>query len=103
MLRQKDLCPTPAECPEVLIYDPLAGSSALPCPECPRQALQSYLESPGGRLMSIVIDLDFALQAGIAVPLDSIPYPEFLLLRQLADERAEYEKEQIQEQAKRKS
>jgi len=53
--------------------------------------------------MSIVIDLDFALQAGIAVPLDSIPYPEFLLLRQLADERAEYEKEQIQEQAKRKS
>jgi hypothetical protein len=53
--------------------------------------------------VGIVVDLDFAIQAGIGVGLDRITYPEFLLLRQLADERAAYEKEQIQEQSKRRA
>lgn len=96
MLRQKDLCPTPAECPEVLMEDPLAGTDALPCPHCPQQALTTFLGSPAGSLISVVIDLDFAIQAGLSVALTEITYPEFLLLRQLADERAQYEKEQIE-------
>jgi len=45
--------------------------------------------------MSVVIDLDFALQAGITIPLSRIPYHVFLLLRQLADERTRYETEQL--------
>ena len=105
MFRQKDLCPTPTECPYVLEEDPLAGPDALPCSECPKEALRAYLESPGGQLVSVVINLDFALQAGITVPLSAIPYTEFLLLRQLADERMEYEKEQLkkrQEEAEAK-
>jgi len=80
--------------------DPLAGRGALPCPHCPQQALTAFLETPAGKLVSTVLDLDFAIQAGIVVALDCIPYPEFLLLRQLADERANYEKEQWQKQAK---
>jgi hypothetical protein len=76
--------------------EPLAGPSALPCEGCPEQGLSSYLESPGGQLISLVIDLDFALQTGVAIKLNEIPYPEFLLLRQLMEERGRYETEQIQ-------
>jgi hypothetical protein len=101
MLREKDLCPSPPECPEVLMENPFAGKDALPCPHCPVQLLRSYLETPGGRLMSIVIDLDFALQAGLAVTLDQISYPEFLLLRQLVEERDRHSSEQIQKKSRR--
>jgi hypothetical protein len=101
MLRQKDLCPSPPECPDVLMEDPLAGPSALPCPNCPQQALRAFLESPGGQLFSVVNNLDFALQSGISVRLEQIPYTVFLLLRQLADERTQYEKE-LREEANRK-
>jgi hypothetical protein len=101
LLRRKDLCPTPSECPEVLIEDPLAGPSVLPCEHCPEVALSNYLASPSGQLILAVIDLDFALQAGITVTLPEIPYPMFLLLRQLADERDKYEAEEIRKQRKR--
>ena len=96
MLRQKDLCPSPAECSYVLMEEPDAGSDALPCAQCPALLLREYLQSPGGQMISAVIDLDFALQAGITVTLSQIPYPAFLLLRQLADERTQYEKEQME-------
>lgn len=95
MLRQKDLCPTPAECPYVLEDEPDAGPDTLPCEHCPAVLLREYLQSPVGQMISGVIDLDFALQAGITVTLSQIPYPAFLLLRQLADERTQYEKEQM--------
>lgn len=95
MLRQKELCPSPPECPYVLMEEPEAGPDALPCTQCPALLLREYLQSPAGRMISAVIDLDFALQAGITVTLSQIPYPAFLLLRQLADERAQYETEQI--------
>ena len=95
MLRQGDLCPEPAECPEVLNLDPYAKPGALPCAECPRQRLSDYLASSGGPLISAVIDLDFALQMKIAVGLDQIPYHVFLLLRQLAEERDKHQSEQI--------
>jgi hypothetical protein len=96
MLREKALCPSPPECPEVLMEDPLAGPEALPCTGCPQTLLQEYLASPGGQLISTVIDLDFAIQAGIQVSLDQIPYPEFLLLRQLAEERNKHQEEELQ-------
>ncbi len=95
MLRQKDLCPTPAECPYVLEDDPGAGSEAAPCELCPALLLREYLQSSSGRMISAVIDLDFALQAGITVTLGQISYPAFLLLRQLADERTQYETERM--------
>jgi len=81
--------------------EPLAGPDALPCPFCPEQCLSDYLESPGGRLISVVLDLDYAIQAGIAVRLDEISYLEFLLLRQLTEERNKFETEQIQKASKR--
>ena len=77
------------------MLDPSADSDALPCPECPEQYLIAYLASPAGQLVSVVCDLDFALQCRIDVPLAHIPYPEFLLLRQLVEERGTYTNEQM--------
>ena len=96
MFRRKDLCPGPPECPTVLMSEPLAGPSALPCEGCPEQGLSDYLGSPGGQLISAAIDLDFALQAGMTVRMDDIPYTMFLLLRQLMEERGRYENEEIE-------
>lgn len=70
--------------------DPGAGRDALPCAECPEQRLNEYLETAAGRVIYGILDLDFAIQAGIRVSLDQIPYPDFILLRQLADERTRY-------------
>ncbi len=99
MLRRDQLCPNPPNCPEVLMLDPHAGPFALPCDGCPAQALQAYLASPGGLLISAVNDLDFALQAGVTIRLDEIPYPSWLLLRQLVEERGRYESEMIRKKA----
>jgi hypothetical protein len=56
------------------------------------------LESPGGQLISAVIDLDYALQAGVVVRLDEIPYTVFILLRQLSEERDKFQAEEIRKQ-----
>ena len=58
------------------------------------------MESPEGLQLQIVIDLDFALQAGVTIRLADIPYPEFLLLRQLAEERTKHEVEEIKKRSK---
>jgi hypothetical protein len=95
MLRNRDLCPGPSDCPEVLMADPLAaGADTPPCEECPKVHLMDYLNSPGGYLISLVIDLDYAIQVGVHVPLSEITYPEFLLLRQLSEERQKFEAEE---------
>jgi len=75
--------------------DPYANEDALPCLLCPAQFLSDFLESPGGRLISVVLDLDYAIQVGIAVRMDQISYMEFLLLRQLSEERSKFETEEI--------
>jgi hypothetical protein len=67
----------------------------LPCEGCPEQALATFLASPGGMLINLVCDLDFALQAGVTIKRSEISYPEFLVLRQLVEERNKYEQEQI--------
>jgi len=95
MLRQKDLCPEPSKCPDVLNVDPRAGPGALPCDECPRQRLSEYLASPLGQLLSCAIDMDFALQNHLMVTMADVPYHVFLLLRQLAEERDKYQIEEI--------
>lgn len=95
MLRRKDLCPTPPVCPYVRMEEPLAGPDALPCSECPEQCLSDYLASPGGRLISRVIDLDFALRARMSVSFEQVGYPEFLVLRQLFDQRDQWQTEEI--------
>ena len=74
---------------------PYAGADALPCPECPEQHLDAYLKSPAGRLIKSVCDLDFALQCRIHVTLAEIPYPEFVLLRQLVEAREEFQLEEM--------
>jgi hypothetical protein len=85
----------------VLNLEPGAGPSALPCEGCPQQALLEYLGSPGGLIIQSTIDLDFSLQAGITVRLDEIPYPVFLLLRQLTEERDKFQAEEIRKGQKR--
>jgi hypothetical protein len=59
------------------------------------------LASPGGLLLQVVIDLDFALQTGVTLRLSDIPYPDFLLLRQLVEERDKFQTEEIRKQSKR--
>jgi hypothetical protein len=59
------------------------------------------LASPGGLLIQVVIDLDFALQTGVTLRLSDIPYPDFLLLRQLVEERDKFQTEEIRKQSKR--
>lgn len=77
------------------MVDPLAaGAETPPCEGCPKVRLLEYLGSPGGQLISLVIDLDCAIQMGIDVPLREITYPEFILLRQLAEERQKFEAEE---------
>ena len=95
MLRQQELCPGPSECPEVLNVDPEAGRDALPCSECPASRLDEYLASPHGRMISLVIDLDSAIQVGIDVTLKDLSYLDLLLLRILNEERGKYQVEQM--------
>jgi hypothetical protein len=77
------------------MLDPLAERGAPPCPECPAQRLREFLDSPLGLLISAVVDLDFALQAKMSVSLSQVSFPEFLLLRQLVEERDRHQVEQI--------
>jgi len=81
--------------------EPDAGPYAMPCDGCPRQALRNYLMSPEGQLIQVVVDLDFALQAGVAIRLADIPYPEFLLLRVLMEERSRREIEEVRKKNQR--
>lgn len=87
----------------MLTEDPYAAPGALPCDGCPQQALSDYLDSPAGRLFGAVIDLDYALQAGVTITLEEIPYTVFLLLRQMSDERNAYELEQIKKQQQQRN
>lgn len=68
--------------------------SGLPCDGCPEQLLLRYMHSPLGMLIGTVLDYDCAMQLGFAVPLDRIPYPVFLLLRQLGEERVKFHEEE---------
>ena len=94
-MRRSDLCPGPGECGTVLMTNPWATNESPRCEECPEQLLTDYLASGAGHLISAVIDLDFALQAGITVTLADIRYPEFLLLRLLNEERNRYQNESM--------
>jgi len=70
-----------------------------PCDGCPEQQLQRHLGSPVGQLISLVIDLDAALQVGITLRLSDVTFTEFLLLRQIAEER---DRAQVEEMKKRR-
>jgi hypothetical protein len=84
-----------------LLEDPLADSAALPCSECPLALLNRYLESPRGRLLLVVAELESALEARIQVPLNQVSYLEFRLLRLLREERGRFEREEIERSSKR--
>jgi len=70
------------------------GDTLLPCAKCPEQYLQEYLDSPSGKLIGVVIDLDAALQAGMTITLRQLSYPEFVVLRLLLEERDAYTTEE---------
>ena len=98
-MRRSQLCPGPEQCPEALTPEvQQSGLKPDPCCECPAEKLNEYLASPGGRWMSVVIDLDFALQSRIQIPFERISYLEFRLLRLLAEERNKFEVEEIKKQ-----
>jgi hypothetical protein len=101
MLRRNQLCPGPADCPDVLMRDPFANPNSPACDECPLSMLDEYLATPAGRWISQTIDLDFALQAGVTVSLKDIAYPEFLLLRFLSEERNRYHEEEMRKASER--
>lgn len=67
------------------------------CSECPLTLLEAYMTSPAGQLIRLTFDLEFALQAGVTVRLGEIPYPEFLLLRILSEERIRLHEEWIKD------
>jgi hypothetical protein len=95
MLRRSQLCPGPGQCSYVLMANPAASANAPPCDECPAALLDEYLASPAGQLIHQTIDLDFAIQAGVAIRLSDISYPEFLLLRFLSEERNRFHEEEM--------
>ena len=101
MFREKQLCPEPMNCPEVLTVEPDAGPFAMPCDGCPRQVLKDYLASPAGHLISSVIDIDHAIQMGMTVTLDELPYTVWVLLRQLDGERKKFESEEMKRNSQR--
>lgn len=98
-MRRSQLCPGPDQCPEALTPE-VQQSGLRPdlCCECPAEKLNKYLASPGGQWISVVVDLDFALQSRIQVTLSQIGYLEFCLLRLLAEERNKFEVEEIKKQ-----
>ncbi len=104
MFRRKDICPGASVCPYVRMEDPGVAASdetPLPCDKCPEQYLQHYLDSPSGKLLGVVIDLDAALQAGMTVTLGQMTYPEFVVLRQLLEERDAYTTEEQKRKTQR--
>lgn len=66
-----------------------------PCEGCFQVRLDRLLEHGRGELVRNILDLDFALQAGVNVSFDEISYFEFMLLRILTDERNKYQEEQM--------
>lgn len=95
MMRRDQICPGPGECGDVLMVNPRATAESERCEQCPLTLLDEYLATPGGQLALAAIDLDFALQAGVAVRLSDISYPEFLLLRLLSEERNRFHEDQM--------
>jgi hypothetical protein len=77
------------------MLDAYATNDSPRCEECPSQLLDDHLQSAAGQLIAHVIDLDFALQAGVTVGLAEILYPEFLLLRLLTEERNRFTTESM--------
>ena len=72
-----------------------------PCAECPLELLNAYLQSPLGRVMQLVIDLDFALERGMVVTLHQMTYLEFLMLRVLGEEKQRLQNEDMEKPKRR--
>jgi hypothetical protein len=73
-----------------------------PCTECPAEKLNAYLQSASGRVIQLVVDLDFALERRMTVTLDQMTYLEFQMLRVLGEEKVRWQNEEIERQAKRR-
>lgn len=96
MFRRKDLCPTPEMCH----YAQEESVDGLPCEGCPEQYLDAYLNSADGQPILATVELDAAIQVGLKVGLEQIPYPQFVLLRQLVDQRNKFSIEDMERNRK---
>lgn len=97
------MCPGPADCGSAQCEQPeLAEADVGPCAECPLERLNAYLQSPCGRVIALVVDLDFALERRITVTLEQMSYQEFQLLRLLGEEKIRFQNEEIEKQSKRR-
>jgi len=73
-----------------------------PCAECPLELLNEYLQSPLGRVMTLVVEyIDFPLERGMTVTLDQMTYLEFLLLRVLGEEKQRLQNEDMEKGKRR--
>lgn len=80
----------------------VSEADAGPCERCPLELLNCYLQSPLGRVMQLVIDIDFALERGMVVTLDQMSYLEFLMLRVLGEEKQRLQNEDIEKTQRRR-
>jgi hypothetical protein len=102
-LRRDALCPGPVECAPAQIEQPeVHEADVQPCLDCPLEMLNAYLQSPAGRVMQLVVDLDFALERRMTVTLEQVSYLEFQMLRVLGEEKVRWQTEEIEKQAKRR-
>ena len=83
LFRRKKLCPGPQGC-DIAKYE---NGGTEPCPECAGVKLDEFLNTVRGRQIALVTGIDRAIQAGITYGPHDLTYPEFLLLRVLAEER----------------
>ncbi len=78
-LRREDLC-DPKLCPDA----PVDGSR---CDHCPLDRLDAAANSEPGLLLQRAIELEYALKAGVSIPLDEIAADEFWAMRVIQEER----------------
>jgi hypothetical protein len=101
MFRKDQLCPGIESCPEVLPTDPEIAAVALPCGGCPRELLRIFLDSERGQWIQSAVEMDWQIRCGLTVSTRDMTYLDYVLLRAVVEERAEYEKEMRERELKK--
>jgi hypothetical protein len=97
LMRRDALCPKPHNCAEAQM-ESADDDDIGPCAACPLELLNRTLASGVWRVVSTLVDVDFALQVGIRVDLERLTYLEFALLRIFTEERKRFENEESKKQ-----
>ena len=75
---------------------PDAPDNETRCAQCPLTRLDDAFAGPAGDLLSRVLDIEFALSAGVSVTLSDMTTEEFQVLRLVQSERKRYRQSQQQ-------